>query len=139
MNHKREVIRDYVITSLAVSMLAVLWIFCIDAIFYGTWQFLKVICSIIGFTFILCLVEMLIKKYLEEHFWISVILEFGMIALLFFYFGKMFHWYPEHKEYMFFIYAIPIYCAGYFLRLFGIRRDAQIINQCIENRKRNRM
>lgn len=135
MKSRSDTIRQYIITSLAVSMICIIWIFCIDAIFYGTWRFLKVVCSVTIFAFMICLLEVLIKNYLENHFFLSVVLEFGMIVLLFFVFGKKFNWYPKNQEYMFFVYSISIYAVGYFLRLVGIGRDAEIINKCIEIRK----
>jgi len=129
-------IRKYIITSLAMSMVAIIWIMIIDAIVFGTWHFLKTICSITVFTFIICLAEVLIKNYLEKQFILSVLLEFIVIGSLFFGFGMLFKWYPKGKEYWFFIYAIPIYIVSYFLRLIGIQRNAEIINKHLEARKK---
>lgn len=136
MRPNSKSIRKYIITSLAMSMVAVIWIMVIDAFVYGTWHFLMMICSITIFTFILCLVEMIIKNYLEKHFVLSLILEFMVIAGLFFGFGILFGWYPKGKAYWFFIYAIPIYAVSYFLRLVGIQRNAEIINKHLEARKK---
>lgn len=136
MKHKMRSIRDYIITSLAMSMVAIIWIIVLDAIIYGTWHFLSIILSVTVFTFILCLAEQLIKIYLEKHFILSVLLEFMIIAILFLGFGTIFKWYPQGKAYWFFIYAIPIYITSYFLRLFGIQKNAEIINKHLEARNR---
>lgn len=136
MKPNSQSIRKYIITSLAMSMVAVIWIMIIDAFVFGTWHLLTMICSITIFIFILNLVEVIIKNYLEKYFVLSVVLEFIVIAGLFFGFGMLFGWYPKGKEYWFFIYAIPIYTISYFLRLVGIQRNAEIINKHLEARKK---
>lgn len=136
MKGKLKDIRSYIITSLAMSMVAIIWIMLLDAVVYGTWPFFKVIFSVTIFTFILCLAEQLIKIYLERYFILSVLLEFMIIAILFLGFGTLFKWYPKGKGYWFFIYSIPIYMTSYCLRLFGIQKNAKIINKHLEARKK---
>ena len=136
MRAKIKEIRQYVITSLAMSMIVVFWVLCIDALLYGTGKILQTVVSIIVFCFLLVLIEGMIKKYMESQFWLSVLLEFLGLVALFFVFGTQFHWYPKGKEYLFVVYSIPVYIAGYGLRLVGIRKDAEDINRHLELRKR---
>ena len=136
MKSRGEQIRSYFITSLAMSMITIFWIFCIDALFFGTGRFLFVISMVTIFNFLWCLSAIFIKNYLEKYFVLSVLLEFGMIILLFYVFGKALGWYPEGKDYLFFVYGIPVYFVGYGLRLVGIHKDAEAINKYLKARKR---
>lgn len=136
MKSKRKIIRDYVIASLAVSMLIVFWVFCIDAVYYHLWSNFKIIISIVSYAFIICLVEIIIRSLLDNKPVISMLAEYSVVVLLFFVFGTKFNWYPKGSEWFAFIYTIPVYAVGYLLRLLGARRDADHINKRLEDRKK---
>ncbi len=136
MKNKGKIIRDYIIASLAVSMLIVFWVFCIDAIYYHLWSSFKVINSIVAYAFIICLVEIIIRSVLDNKPVISMFAEYLVVVLLFFVFGIKFNWYPKDSEWFAFIYTIPVYAVGYLLRLVGARRDAEHINKRLKDRKK---
>ncbi|NMM63056.1 hypothetical protein HBE96_10155 [Clostridium sp. P21] len=136
MKSKIKVIRDYIIASLAVSMLIVFWVFCIEAFYYHLWSNFKVISSIVAYAFIICLVEIIIRSVLDNKPVVSFAVEYLAVVLLFFLFGIKFNWYPKDSEWFAFIYTIPVYAVGYLLRLVGARRDAEFINKRLEIRKK---
>lgn len=136
MKEKMKFIRQYIIQSLAMSMLAVLWMLIIDTYYFGTERILKVIGSIIFFAFLLCFLEGVIQRLLEKYFVLYVGIEFFILAGLFFVFGRQFQWFKEGQEWWIFVYVIPVYVIGYLLRLVGIHKDAEDINKYLEVRKR---
>lgn len=139
MKSKMKIFRDYIITSLAVSMLIIFWMFCIDAFFYNSWSILRVIMSIVIFAFIICLVQGVINLLLDNRPIIFMIVEYAVIVILFFCFGIEFKWYPKGSEWLVFIYTIPVYAAGYLLRLIGVRKDANYINIKLAERKKRKV
>lgn len=138
MKSKMKILREYIIRSLAVSMLIVFWVFCIDAFFYNLWSNLKVIISIVIFAFIICLIQSLINRLLDNKPIISMLAEYIVVVTLFFCFGIEFKWYPKGSEWLVFIYTIPVYAVGYLLRLVGIRKDADYINIKLSERKKRK-
>lgn len=134
-----KIIRNYIITSLAVSMLIIFWVFCIDAIFYNMWSNFRVIVSIVVFAFLLCLFQNGMTLVLGDRPIISLLVEYAIVVMLFFFFGIKFKWYPKGSEWLVFIYTIPVYAAGYLLRLIGIRKDADYINSKLSERKKRRI
>jgi len=136
MRSKRIFFRDYIITSLAFSMLIIFWVFCIDAFFHGLWSNFKIIGSIVVYAFIMCLVPIVIRLVLNNRPVISMFAEYVAVVLLFFAFGIKFNWYPKGEEWIVFIYTIPVYAVGYLLRLVGVRKDADYINKKLTERKK---
>lgn len=135
MKSKSKIFREYIISSLAVSMLIILWVFCIDAFFYGLWANFKVIGSIVIYASVICLVQILIRLLLDNRPVISILAEYVIVVLLFFAFGIKFNWYFKGMEWFVFIYTIPVYAVGYLLRLVGVRKDADYINKKLAERK----
>ena len=136
MKSKKKIFRDYIITSLAFSMLIIFWVFCIDALFYGLWSNFKIIGSIVVYSFIMCLAPIVIRLVLDNRPVISMFAQYIVVVLLFFAFGIKFNWYPKGEEWFVFIYTIPVYAVGYLLRLVGIRKDADYINKKLTERKK---
>jgi len=136
MKEKKMFIRQYMIQSLAMSMLAVLWMLIIDTYFFRTERILKVVLSIMCFAFLFCFIESVIHRLLENHFWLCIGIELLMLASLFFVFGGQFQWFKEGQEWWIVIYAMPVYVIGYLLRLVGIHKDAEDINKYLEARKK---
>ena len=136
MKEKMKFIRQYMIQSLAMSMLAVLWMLIIDTYCFGTERILKVVLSIVCFAFLLCFLESVVQRLLENHFVLCVGIELVMLASLFFIFGRGFQWFKEGQEWWIFVYVIPVYVIGYLLRLVGIHKDAEDINKYLEVRKK---
>lgn len=130
--------RNYIVTSLAVSMLIVFWMFCIDAFFNGLWNNFRIIISIVLFAFLLCGIEILINNILDNRPVISMILEYAVVVILFFIFGKQFRWYHQGMEWIVFIYTIPVYAVGYLLKLIGAKKDAEYINNKLTQRKKRK-
>lgn len=130
-----KIFRNYIITSLAVGMLIIFWVFCIDAIFNNMWSNFKVIVSIVIFAFLLCLIQNIIAFQLSNRPIISLFVEYVIVVVLFFVFGIKFKWYPRGSELLVFIYTIPVYAAGYFLRLIGVKRDEEYINNKLLEKK----
>lgn len=135
MRSKSKIFREYIISSLAVSMLIILWVFCIDAFFYGLWANFKVIGSIVIYASLICLVQILIRLLLDNRPVTSIFAEYVVVVLLFFAFGIKFNWYFKGMEWFVFIYTIPVYAVGYLLRLVGVRKDADYINKKLAERK----
>ncbi|AGK99541.1 hypothetical protein [Clostridium pasteurianum] len=135
MRSKSKIFREYIISSLAVSMLIIFWVFCIDAFFYGLWRNFKVIGSIVIYASVICLVQILIRLLLDNRPVISILAEYVVVVLLFFAFGIKFNWYFKGMEWFVFIYTIPVYAVGYLLRLVGVRKDADYINKKLAERK----
>ncbi len=136
MQNKRKIFRDYIIASLALSMIIIFWVFCVDALFYGMWSNFKIIGSILTYAFIICLVQIVIRLVLDDKPVISILAEYMVVVLLFFAFGMKFNWYPKGSEWFAFIYTIPAYAVGYLLRLVGVRKDADYINKRLAERKK---
>lgn len=139
MKGKMRILREYIIRSLAVSMLIIFWVFCTDAFFYNLWSSFKVIISIIIFAFIICLLQSVISLVLDNKPIISMLAEYAVVVALFFCFGIEFKWYPKGSEWLVFIYTIPVYAVGYFLRLIGVRKDADYINIKLSERKKRKI
>lgn len=135
---KKKMFREYIITSLAVSMLIVFWMFFIDAFFYNMWSNFRIIISIISFAFLLCLIHTAVNLLLDNKPIISIILEYAIVVIMFFLFGIKFKWYPAGSEWLVFIYTIPVYAVGYLLRLVGVRKDADYINNKLSERKKRK-
>ncbi|WP_243156040.1 hypothetical protein [Clostridium sp. C2-6-12] len=135
---KMKIFREYIITSLAVSMLIVFWMFFIDAFFYNMWSNFRIIISIVSFAFLLCLIHTAVNFLLDNKPIISIILEYAIVVIMFFVFGIKFKWYPAGSEWLVFIYTIPVYGAGYLLRLVGVRKDADYINIRLSERKKRK-
>lgn len=135
---KKKMFREYIITSLAVSMLIVFWMFFIDAFFYNMWSNFRIIISIVSFAFLLCLIHTAVNLLLDNKPIISIILEYAIVVIMFFVFGIKFKWYPAGSEWLVFIYTIPVYGAGYLLRLVGVRKDADYINNKLSERKKRK-
>lgn len=135
---KKKMFREYIITSLAVSMLIVFWMFFIDAFFYNMWSNFKIIISIVSFAFLLCLIHAAVNLFLDNRPIISIILEYAIVVIMFFVFGIKFKWYPAGSEWLVFIYTIPVYAVGYLLRLVGVRKDADYINNKLSERKKRK-
>jgi hypothetical protein len=133
-----KIFREYIITSLAVSMLIVFWMFFIDAFFYNMWSNFRIIISIVSFAFLLCLIHTAVNFLLDNKPIISIILEYAIVVIMFFVFGIKFKWYPAGSEWLVFIYTIPVYGAGYLLRLVGVRKDADYINIKLSERKKRK-
>lgn len=131
-------IKLYVIQSLALSMLATLWMLYIDATLYGTGRFFSVILSITLFVFLIGLIECVIKRFLENCFPLYVCVEFMVLVALFYVFGMHLEWIHKGQEWMVFVYVIPVYIVGYALRLIGIKKKAEDINHYLKKRE-NRM
>jgi len=131
---KMKIFRDYIISSLAISMLIIFWVFCIDAFFYNMWSNFKVIMSIV-----ICLMQSAINLALDNRPIISMLLEYAVVVILFFCFGIKFNWYSKGSEWFVFIYTIPVYAAGYLLRLIGVRKDANYINIKLSERKKRKV
>lgn len=135
---KMKMFREYIITSLAVSMLIVFWMFFIDAFFYNMWSNFRIIISIVSFAFLLCLIHSVVNLLLDNKPIISIILEYAIVVIMFFVFGIKFKWYPAGSEWLVFIYTIPVYAVGYLLRLVGVRKDADYINIKLSERKKRK-
>lgn len=135
---KKKMFREYIITSLAVSMLIVFWMFFIDAFFYNMWSNFKIIISIVSFAFLLCLIHAAVNYLLDNKPIISIIIEYAIVVIMFFVFGIKFKWYPAGSEWLVFIYTIPVYAVGYLLRLVGVRKDADYINNKLSERKKRK-
>lgn len=135
---KMKRFRDYIITSLAVSMLIIFWMFFIDAFFYNMWSNFRVIISIVIFAFLLCLINSVVNLFLDNKPIISILIEYIVVLIMFFCFGIKFKWYPAGSEWLVFIYTIPVYAAGYLLRLVGVRKDADYINIKLSERKKRK-
>lgn len=135
---KMKRFRDYIITSLATSMLIIFWMFFIDAFFYNMWSNFRVIISIVIFAFLLCLINSVVNLFLDNKPIISILIEYTVVVIMFFCFGIKFKWYPAGSEWVVFIYTIPVYAAGYFLRLVGVRKDADYINIKLSERKKRK-
>lgn len=133
-----ERFRDYIIKSLAVSMLIIFWVFCIDAYFHNMWSNFKIIISIMAFAFVLCFIQTVINLMLDNKPVISMFLEYMVVVILFFSFGMKFKWYDDGFEWLVFIYTIPVYVVGYLLKLTGTRRDAEYINRRLSERKKRK-
>ena len=136
MKSKRKILIDYIIASLALSMLIIFGVFYVDALFYDTWSYFRIIGSIVIYAFIICLVEIVIRLVLDNRPLVSMLIEYMFLVLLFFTFGINFNWYPKGEEWFVFIYTIPVYAVGYLLRLVGIRKDADYINKKLTERKK---
>lgn len=135
MKQKMRKIKAYVIQSLALSMIATLWMLYIDAKFYGTENIFKVIFSITIFTGLFCFLERVMYKWLENHFVLYIGMEFLVLVGLFYVFGKYLNWFVTGKEWLILVYVIPVYIVGYFFRLIGIQKEAEEINKHLEARK----
>ena len=135
---KMKMFREYIITSLAVSMLIVFWMFFIDAFFYNMWSNFRIIISIVSFAFLLCLIHSVVNLLLDNKPIISIILEYAIVVIMFLVFGIKFKWYPAGSEWLVFIYTIPVYAVGYLLRLVGVRKDADYINIKLSERKKRK-
>ena len=136
MKSKRKILIDYIIASLALSMLIIFWVFYVDALFYDTWSYFKIIGSIVIYAFIICLVEIVIRLVLDNRPLVSMLVEYMFLVLLFFTFGVKFKWYPKGSEWFVLIYTIPVYAVGYLLRLVGVRKNADYINKKLTERKK---
>lgn len=139
MKNKMKIFRNYIVTSLAVSMLIIFWVFCIDAFFYSEWSNFRIIMSIVIFAFIICLIHSVINLVLDNRPIMFMIAEYAIVVILFFGFGIEFKWYPKGSEWLVFIYTIPVYAAGYLLRLIGVRKDADYINIKLSERKKRKV
>lgn len=135
---KMKRFRDYIITSLATSMLIIFWMFFIDAFFYNMWSNFRVIMSIVIFAFLLCLINSVVKFLLDNKPVFSILIEYIVVLIMFFCFAIKFKWYPAGSEWLVFVYTIPVYSAGYFLRLVGVRKDADYINIKLSERKKRK-
>lgn len=108
MGSKSKFFREYIISSLAVSMLIVLWVFSTDAFSYGLRTTFKVVGSIVIYAFVICLVQIVIRLLLDNRPIISILAEYAVVVLLFSAFGIKFNWYFKGKEWFVFIYTIPV-------------------------------
>lgn len=135
MKPRIKAIKTYIIQSLALSMVATLWMLYIDAKLYGTERFFKVILSITLFVFLICFIECIIKKFLEPYFIVSVCVEFLVLVGLFYILGLCLEWIRPEEKWMVFIYVIPVYIVGYALRLIGIKKEAEDINHYLKERE----
>ncbi|HEX3020952.1 MAG TPA: hypothetical protein VHP81_00975 [Lachnospiraceae bacterium] len=133
---RRKIIRDYVVASLALSMLIVFWMFCIDAFLYGEWGNLKVIVSIVIYAFLICLLQRGIQSLLDRRPILSILSEYVICVFLFFVFGVRFNWYPKGGEWLVILYSIPVFIVGYLLRLLGVSKDADYINSRLSKRRK---
>ena len=109
-----KIFRNYIINSLAVSMLIIFWVFCIDAIFYNMWSNFRVLVSIVIFAFLLCIFQNGMTSVLTNRPIIALLVEYAIVIILFFSFGIKFKWYPKGSEWLVFIYTIPSLCYWLF-------------------------
>lgn len=138
MKTNKSVVRSYIISGLAISMIMTLWVFLTDALVFDYWVLIAVVLPIMLYAFVFCLVQYFIARYLESRPVLCILAEYTAIVILFLLFGSRFGWYPNGMEWLCFVYTIPVYALSYFLRLAGAKKNAAYINKRLNELNANK-
>lgn len=133
---KKNAVKEFVRSALALSTLIIAAVFGISRIMCGRHQAISLTFELIALSFIITALLRIIEAIPFKHFFLRVLAVYVAVCATVFGTGFALKWFSAKNWWMVFLYVGIVQAAGFLLDMISVKRDVDSINRMLEKRRK---
>lgn len=128
-------LKEMIQKTLMLSAIIIVTVFAVSYFFFDAQNQTLIVFQILFLSFMIVLLQRLLKRNLFELFLLNLILEYLLVSGFVLLYGFFCQWFGRENWWLVFLYVAAVYVPAYFLDVAITKKDIAFINQQLERRR----